>query len=564
MFNAFTLIFSNEFRLLSRDRAYLFMLFAAPVVITAVAGFSLTNMFGAASTDSYSLVLVDQDRGRVATAIAEALNREQGIKVVRASDLDAARRLVLGNARAPLALFIPSGTTASFTSGEPARIELLVDPLKHLQASAIELRVMDLSRHLTNIAREQIRQQLDDKGHKIRAQLETAGAQKRSLEETIAKYRRELRDSRNAAQQILRARLQQRLDALEAQSEAAVAESISLTHARLDLAIAERKESLARVQVYLRALQTSQAEFDRWFTQLRAAAGSRAGQIPAPPKWPAMPDRQQLAELMQPLTISIVKPQLPVPTIAQFNLTLPELPPFPHLSFDPPAINLAAIDIQVPGDLAWVQRSITPARAGVNAFDQYVPGFGVTFLLIDMLWGMSIGLMDERDWGTLRRLRVSGASTAGMLIGRLSARSVIGFVQLVVLFGFGWLLFDISLGRQPAILLLPAAAIAFAAAAFGLVIACLAPSRDTVLPIGSVAAMVMSAVGGCWWPLEFEPGWMRTLALAMPTTWTMRAFNNLMIRGLEAGAALWPATMVFGLGVIFLIAGVAGSPRLYR
>src|SRR5208282_2365599 len=116
---------------------------------------------------------------------------------------------------------------------------------------------------------------------------------------------------------------------------------------------------------------------------------------------------------------------------------------------------------------AWRDVSITSSRAEVNAFEQYVPGFGVTFLLIDMLWGVSVALMDERQWGTLQRLRISGASAAGMLIGKLSARTLIGFVQMIVLFGVGWLLFGITLGRSPAMLLLPATGIAFAAAAFG-------------------------------------------------------------------------------------------------
>ncbi len=243
-------------------------------------------------------------------------------------------------------------------------------------------------------------------------------------------------------------------------------------------------------------------------------------------------------------------------------MTIPDLPSFPRLSLDPPQTLTGAIAF--PGAISWKDVSITSGRAEVNAFEQYVPGFGVTFLLIDMLWGISIALMDERQWGTLQRLRVSGASTAGMLIGRLSARTLIGFVQMIVLFGIGWLLFGITLGSNPAMLLLPASAIAFAAAAFGLVVATIAPSRDSVLPIGSVAAMVMSAVGGCWWPLEFEPGWMRAAALTMPTTWTMRAFNDLMIRGLEPETALWPTAMALAIGLFFLLGGIAGSSRLYR
>lgn len=159
----------------------------------------------------------------------------------------------------------------------------------------------------------------------------------------------------------------------------------------------------------------------------------------------------------------------------------------------------------LPGDIGWRDRSLSAGYTRVNSFDQYVPGFGITFLLIDVLWGVSVGLIDERDWGTLQRLRVSGAPVAGLMIGKLAARFLIGFVQMTVLFSVGYLLFGIELGRSPLMLLLPTAAIAFLTAASGLVFAGIARTRDSVLPIGSVAAMTMSAVGGCWWPLNFEP-----------------------------------------------------------
>ncbi|HEY2664596.1 MAG TPA: ABC transporter permease, partial [Candidatus Binataceae bacterium] len=69
-------------------------------------------------------------------------------------------------------------------------------------------------------------------------------------------------------------------------------------------------------------------------------------------------------------------------------------------------------------------------------------------------------------------------------------------------------------------------------------------------------SMAMSAIGGCWWPLDFEPGWMRELARWMPTTWTMQAYNDLMIRRLPASAALWPSLVTLGLGSLFLAAGI--------
>ena len=44
MLRATWIVFQNEFRLLAKDRASLFMLALAPLVIITVAGFSLGNI----------------------------------------------------------------------------------------------------------------------------------------------------------------------------------------------------------------------------------------------------------------------------------------------------------------------------------------------------------------------------------------------------------------------------------------------------------------------------------------------------------------------------------------
>jgi ABC-type multidrug transport system permease subunit len=76
------------------------------------------------------------------------------------------------------------------------------------------------------------------------------------------------------------------------------------------------------------------------------------------------------------------------------------------------------------------------------------------------------------------------------------------------------------------------------------------------MPLGVTVSMAMAAIGGCWWPLDFEPSWMRALANWMPTTWTMQAFNDLMIRNQPPSAALWPLAATLGLGTIFLALGL--------
>src|SRR5271167_56399 len=213
--------------------------------------------------------------------------------------------------------------------------------------------------------------------------------------------------------------------------------------------------------------------------------------------------------------------------------------------------------IMLPGDIGFVEKPAIEGEAvTVNAFDQYVPGFGITFLLIGMMLGIALTLFDERDWGTLKRLQVSGAPLTGLLLGKLFARFIVGIAQMVLLVAVGWALFGISLGRNPLALIIPTVGISFAAAALALVVASIATAHDSVMSLGVTISMAMAAIGGCWWPLDFEPGWMRELARWLPTTWTMQAFNDLMIRDQPPSAALLPLAATIGIGMIFLAAGL--------
>jgi ABC-type multidrug transport system permease subunit len=571
------LTFLNEFRLLAQDRVGLFMLLLAPIVIIAVAGFSLGNIYGARmGAHTYTVPLIDDDHGAVARAILDALVHEPAVTVAQVANLDLARAVISGRDRAPLAIVIPAGTTATLAAGRAAEVVLYVDPIKRLEISAIEFRIGDLCRRITAAAQDQARTGLAHGGADLRARLTRISANLDALQTGVADYQRQLTGARARTEKDLQAQIRRQMgatiDALRVQTQAAVEKSIEQARASIATEVSARRGAIAAVTDYLVALQASERDFDRWFAALKTAAGSHAGAIPPPPSFPAPPAQTALAELAKPIDFAIAPPHLPpvgdaASATPAWSIELPPPPsppalPGPQLRADLEALAPAAMPV-IPGTLGWAERTITGASANVNSFDQYVPGFGITFLLIGMLMGISLGLIDERDWGTLARLRVSGAPLAGTLLGKLFARFLVGMLQMIVLLAIGYWLFGVSLGGYPAMLLLPAAAISFAAAAFGLIIACVARTHDSVMPIGAVVAMAMSAIGGCWWPLDFEPSWMRAFAQFLPTTWTMLAFNNLMIRDLPAVSALWPSLVTVMLGIVFLVVGLFGASRLY-
>ena len=567
MLRAAWILFQNEFRLLARDRAALFMLALAPLVIITVAGLSLGNIYGTqAGSEPYSIIFVDDDHGWLPRALVEAFSRDHSVSVVSVANLNEARAIVHERARAPLCIVIPSGTTGSFEAGRDVRLTLYIDPVKRLEAGAIELDLDRLCRKVMARAHDLARKKMAEQASHLRDQLAEATDQMKTSAAQLDRLRRQFERSRDTAQSEMAVQTRQAIERIRAETTLQVDRSLVQTRTVIERDLAARHDALIAVSRYLEQLQASQHDFATWLAELKSAAGSHASQIPPPPQWPAQPSRAQLAELSKPLDFAAPRVDA-VTSIALPNIAirLPRLPELPDLRSVPDLrYAISQTTSPLPGILGWHERSITGGDAEVNAFDQYVPGFGITFLLVDMLWGVGVGLIDERDWGTLARLRVSGAPASGMMFGKLMSRFLIGLGQMVLLFGAGWALFGISLGRNSWALLLPAAAISFAAAAFSLVIACVANTRDAVLPIGAMAALAMSAIGGCWWPLDFEPHWMRALALGMPTTWTMEAFNNLMIRGLDPLSTAWPVAITFAIGMVFLAMGVLSSSRIYR
>ncbi|MGH9320078.1 MAG: ABC transporter permease [Vicinamibacteria bacterium] len=195
-----------------------------------------------------------------------------------------------------------------------------------------------------------------------------------------------------------------------------------------------------------------------------------------------------------------------------------------------------------------------------NTFDQNVPGFSVTFLLLGMLFGVGLGLLDEREWGMVYRLSAGPVPPSTLLAGKMLSRLLTGMVQMVLLFLFGRWAFGISLGPSLLSLGLVILGVTFAASAFGFLAAAIANSRDALLPLGTLAIVVMAAIGGCWWPITIEPFWLQRLAHLFPTAWAMGAFNDLMLRQRELTDVLPKVAALVGFGIAYVVIGA----RLYE
>jgi ABC-type Na+ efflux pump permease subunit len=573
MLRAVWLTIGKEFLLIRRDRVGLFMLLVAPIAVIAAAGFSLAKIYGGTSVPhgEYSVAVFDEDHGAIAHAILDALAHQPDLTVISSSSRRDAEQTVRERKLAVVGIVIPAGTTDAIEHGRGAELILYTDPVKYLQTVKVELALSEMCRKITDGAATEARNQTAGRTQSFTRQLDEA---RESAEQGRAQAERlatQADQARAAMAPKIRAHIETALSDARERTRLALETELDRLQRKIDANTAAQQAKLSELKDYLSRLEIAHTQFESWFGQLKQMAGSHAADIPPPPTIPELPADLNLGGIdLAPVSDfrdarSRLENALTTP---QIDLKVPELPPAPKIPiFKIPEVPVVDPSLGIPGTLGLTELDLAGKKigefAGFNAFDLQVPGFAVTFLLIGMLMGVSLALIDEHDWGTLERLRSASAPLWATLTGKLLARFVVGFIQMAVLFAAGWLLFGISLGRTPAALIMPAAAIAFAGAAFGLIVAGVGRTRDAVLPVGAIVIMTMAAIGGCWWPIDFEPAWMQQVALALPTTWAMRAFNDLMIRDLGAASAVIPSAVNFGFGIIYTVIGVAIARRRF-
>jgi ABC-2 type transport system permease protein len=177
------------------------------------------------------------------------------------------------------------------------------------------------------------------------------------------------------------------------------------------------------------------------------------------------------------------------------------------------------------------ERSLTGERLSFTSLEQNIPGLAITFVLINMIFSVCFGIRDEETWGTSARLGIAPIAPTAVLGGKILARFVVGTLQLLILLVFGHFMYGLALGRSPVALTLVAASIVFSMAAFSVIIAAIARTREQIIPVGMSAMFALTTIGGCWWPFYDSPKWMQTFAHGLMTTWSMFALHDVMLRG---------------------------------
>lgn len=182
----------------------------------------------------------------------------------------------------------------------------------------------------------------------------------------------------------------------------------------------------------------------------------------------------------------------------------------------------------------------------------YAAGVGVMFLLFSC---SSAGgtMIDEVDSGTLERLLGSRVGMNGLLAGKWAFITMMGIVQLSVMFLWGWAVFGLDLWSHVPGFLVMTVFSAAAAASFGLVLATATRTRAQLSGLATILILTMSALGGSMFPRFLMSETMQKMGLVTFNAWALDGYLKVFWREAPL-TALWPQVLVLSLVTIVLFA----------
>lgn len=161
---------------------------------------------------------------------------------------------------------------------------------------------------------------------------------------------------------------------------------------------------------------------------------------------------------------------------------------------------------------------------------QSVAGMAVMMLLFGLIHCGGT-LLEEEHSGTLDRLRLAPGAANAVLGGKMLFTWTVGSAQLVVLFLYGNLVFDVPIFRAPLALAVLSAATAAAVTGFGVLFAVVCRSKAQLEGLSTIVVLTMSALGGSWWPLAITPEWYQKLGHLTLNAWAMDGYQGIFWYG---------------------------------
>jgi ABC-2 type transport system permease protein len=186
-----------------------------------------------------------------------------------------------------------------------------------------------------------------------------------------------------------------------------------------------------------------------------------------------------------------------------------------------------------------------------------VPGLGGLILLFVGTVITSLGVVRERQAGTLEQLAVMPLRPIDVFIGKVAPYFLVAAVDLAVVLVVGTALFGVPFNGNVFTLALGSLLFLFVTLGVGVLISGVSQNQGQAIQLALMTLLPQVLLSGIIFPLESMPAGVRWLGYILPLTYFNQIARGVMVRGAPIDALIGPflwlsllGLVVFGLAVV--------------
>ena len=193
----------------------------------------------------------------------------------------------------------------------------------------------------------------------------------------------------------------------------------------------------------------------------------------------------------------------------------------------------------------------------------YAAGIAVMFLLFSATTA-SGSLLEERENSTLDRLLCSRLTMDQLLLGKWAFLTIIGSLQMTLMFLWGAIVFGIDLQHHIEGFVAMTLVTAGAASSFALMLAALCKSRMQLGWVSTIVILTMSALGGSMVPRYLMSESIQKAGLWTFNAWALDGYNKIFWRELPLRDVGLELAVLTASGIVFILAARVFAIRWER
>jgi ABC-2 type transport system permease protein len=194
--------------------------------------------------------------------------------------------------------------------------------------------------------------------------------------------------------------------------------------------------------------------------------------------------------------------------------------------------------------------------SSLTYIDFLLPGILALAIMISAVIGLATILVDWRQRGILRRLKLTPIPLAEFFAARISASLVVAVMQVVVLLAFGRIAFGVHISTTAWAAIPVALAGCLCFLAMGFAIGSVVSNPETGDAVSNVITNPMMFLSGTFFPVSAMPPFVQVIARVLPLYYMANGLRDTTVRGLSLTHVAGDIGILLGTTAVLAVIGL--------